>query len=127
LTHDSSEGEDNMPVDRIRLLIVAFSAFSVIGKAFGPEVQEDVPAVSVSLYVDQSYMDRVCRFRVINFHITRASEGRPQWYRRRLSDFTIPGLKAMLDAPSDPKLSRSDSQVRQTGPWINLGVLDEMS
>jgi len=43
-----------MPVDRIRLLIVAFSAFSVIGKVFGPGAQEDVRAVSVSLYVGES-------------------------------------------------------------------------
>lgn len=51
-----------MPTDRIRLLIVAFNAFSVVGAAFGPGLQEDVRAVSVSLYAGESWADLVSIF-----------------------------------------------------------------
>jgi HEAT repeat-containing protein 5 len=43
-----------MPADRIRLLVAAFNAFSVIGSTFGPGLQEEVRAVSVALYAGKS-------------------------------------------------------------------------
>ncbi|KIJ41885.1 hypothetical protein M422DRAFT_60390 [Sphaerobolus stellatus SS14] len=79
----------NAPSDRIRLLIAAFGAFTAIGRAFGPSLQEDVRAVAVALYADLLKDER--------------SE-------IDIAGPTLPALKTLLEPPSDPKACTSDSR-----------------
>lgn len=57
-------GDGNSPADRIKLLNVAFGAFTAIGRAFGPSLKEDVRAVAVALYAGNiSFCTHACTHR----------------------------------------------------------------
>ncbi|KAF8584408.1 ARM repeat-containing protein [Ramaria rubella] len=105
----TAQGEGNVPADRIRLLIVAFNAFTVIGATFGPSLHEEVRAVTVSLYAELLKDER--------------SEV-------DLAGPTLPALKTMLEPPSDSKARQSDSKYgRLVHGLISACLLhiDEMS
>ncbi|KAF8523823.1 ARM repeat-containing protein [Gautieria morchelliformis] len=101
--------EGNMFADRIRLLVTAFKAFSIIGSTFGPRLQEDIRAVSVSLYAELL---------------------KDEHSELDIAGPTLPALKAMLAPPSEAKLCRSDSKYgRLVHGLISACLLhiDEMS